>query len=219
MSNTQWQLTQKLSKAPTYRQIDSTSNHLQHVVNTQLPTRFGKFTIHGFYDPLCKEEHSALVRGEVQGQTRCPLRLHSECHTGDTLGSLRCDCQQQLWAALRYIGRHPYGVLIYLQQEGRGIGLINKLKAYHLQDRGLDTIEANQYLGFHPDQRDYRVAIEIIKLLRIQSIMLMSNNPHKFEELRAAGIEISGRIKLRVRKNRYNRSYLDIKRSKMRHLG
>ena len=219
MHGAQRQLEQKLSEPPNYHQIDTASSHLQHVVTAELPTHCGQFTIHGFYDPLCKEEHSVLVRGKVQGQARCPLRLHSECHTGDTLGSLRCDCQQQLRAALRYIGHRSYGVLIYLRQEGRGIGLINKLKAYHLQDRGLDTIEANQYLGFHADQRDYRVAIEIIKWLKIQSIMLMSNNPHKFEELQRAGIEISGRIKLKVRKNRHNRSYLNIKRSKMHHLG
>ena len=217
-ATTSMSLNKKLSSSPSYQDIKSNGTQLQQVVSAQLPTRYGDFIIHGFYDPQSGKEHSALVRGDVHNATDCPVRVHSECHTGDTLGSLRCDCQQQLTAALRYLGRRPYGAVIYLRQEGRGIGLINKLKAYHLQDRGLDTVEANEYLGFHADQRTFRVGADIIKMLGIRSIRLISNNPLKFEELRSDGIKITGRIKLRIKKNRHNKKYLITKKEKMRHL-
>lgn len=191
---------------------------VQLAARTTLPTRFGTFTLFGFYDNREGKEHTAIVHGDVEGRENVPLRVHSECHTGDVWGSLRCDCRDQLEAATRYIAGQPCGVVIYLKQEGRGIGLLNKIKAYQLQDLGLDTIEANQYLDMPVDARDYRVAAKIITLLKIGSISLLTNNPDKIDQLKTAKIKVVGRIPIVIPANRHDEGYLDVKRNKMGHM-
>ena len=188
------------------------------VAKAALPTRFGLFTIAGFYDHREGKEHTAVIRGEVAGTVECLVRIHSECHTGDVLGSLRCDCRDQLEEALRIIGRLPFGLLIYLRQEGRGIGLLNKIKAYQLQDAGFDTVDANEYLGFPSDARDYRVASRIIEFLQIRSVVLLTNNPSKIEGLRAEGVVVERRMPIIAPRNRFNDDYLSTKQRRMGHL-
>ena len=191
---------------------------VEFVAQASLPTRYGEFTIQGFRERSTGKEHTVVVRGEVTGSERCPVRVHSECHTGDVLGSLRCDCRDQLEAALRHIAAQPHGAVIYLRQEGRGIGLLNKIRAYAMQDLGFDTVEANTYLGLPEDARDYAVAAEIVRSLGIRSILLMTNNPDKIEKLRAAGIPVAGRIPLVIAPNAHSRRYLRTKRKRMRHM-
>lgn len=191
---------------------------VEFVAQAALPTRYGEFTIHGFRERSTGKEYTVVMRGEVTGTERCPVRVHSECHTGDVLGSLRCDCRDQLEAALRHIAGESYGAVIYLRQEGRGIGLLNKIRAYAMQDLGFDTVEANTYLGLPEDARDYTVAAEIVRYLGIRSILLMTNNPDKIEKLRAAGIPVAGRIPLVIAPNAHSRRYLKTKRKRMRHL-
>jgi GTP cyclohydrolase II len=188
------------------------------VARAHLPTTHGDFEIVGFYEPSTGKEHTAIVKGDVAGKTEVPLRVHSQCHTGDVLGSLRCDCQAQLEAALDFMGKQEWGVVLYMIQEGRGIGLLNKIKAYQLQDLGLDTIEANVYLGFSPDSRSYANAAAMIRLLGISSIALLTNNPEKIQGLREAGITITRRIPLVVPGNPHNKSYLATKKNHMGHL-
>ncbi len=191
---------------------------VQLVSRAKLPTRFGTFTLYGFYDSRGGKEHTAIVQGDVTDRENVPLRVHSECHTGDVWGSLRCDCRDQLEAAIRYIAGKPFGAVVYLKQEGRGIGLLNKIKAYQLQDLGLDTIEANQYLDLPVDARDYGVAAQIIQLLKIRSVSLLTNNPDKIEQLTAAGVEVAERIPIVIPANRYDSEYLEVKKEKMGHL-
>jgi GTP cyclohydrolase II len=191
---------------------------VQLAAKATLPTRYGTFTLYGFYDNREGKEHTAIVQGDVAGKESVPLRVHSECHTGDVWGSLRCDCRDQLEAATRYIADQPFGVVIYLKQEGRGIGLLNKIRAYQLQELGLDTVEANQYLDLPVDARDYKVAAKIIKLLRIKSVSLMTNNPDKIDQLKSAKIDVVGRIPIVIPANRHDQGYLDVKREKMGHL-
>ncbi|MBL8966848.1 MAG: GTP cyclohydrolase II [Spirochaetaceae bacterium] len=188
------------------------------VAHAKLPTRFGDFELYGFYDAREDKEHTALVRGEVRGATGLPVRVHSECHTGDVLGSLRCDCRNQLEAALRHVGALDAGAVLYLKQEGRGIGLLNKIKAYRLQELGLDTAEANRYLGFPEEARDYKVAAKMLRLLGIESIALLTNNPDKIDKLRAEGIVITGRLPLVIPPNPHDEAYLATKKEKMGHL-
>ena len=183
-----------------------------------LPTRYGDFQVIAFDSPTDKKEHAALIRGDVLGQERVPVRLHSECLTGDAFTSLRCDCRQQLELALSEIGRRELGAILYLRQEGRGIGFANKIRAYQLQERGYDTIEANEALGFRPDERDYEVAAHMLYSLQIRSIQLMSNNPDKIADLRSHGVRVDGRIPIEVPPNPYNRRYLKTKREKAGHL-
>jgi len=191
---------------------------VQMVAGAKLPTRFGTFTLYGFFDSRDEKEHTAIVRGDVSGKERVPLRVHSECHTGDVWGSLRCDCHDQLEAATKFISRQPLGAVIYLKQEGRGIGLLNKIKAYQLQDLGLDTVEANQFLNMPVDARDYKVAAKIIQLLKIRSVALLTNNPDKMKQLRAEGINVADRIPIVIPSNGYDEDYLDVKKRKMGHL-
>jgi len=188
------------------------------VARARLPTKHGDFEIAGFFEPSTGKEHTAIIHGAVSEREDVPLRVHSQCHTGDVLGSLRCDCQAQLEAALDFIGQQDCGVVLYLIQEGRGIGLLNKIKAYQLQDLGLDTIEANVYLGFSADSRRYVNAAAMIRLLGIKSIALLTNNPEKIQGLEDAGIEITRRIPLVVGGNPHNKSYLDTKKNHMGHL-
>jgi GTP cyclohydrolase II len=191
---------------------------VQLVARSTLPTRFGTFTLYGFFDSRENKEHTAIVQGSVEGKERVPLRVHSECHTGDVWGSLRCDCRDQLEAAVRHIAGQPFGAVVYMKQEGRGIGLLNKIKAYQLQDLGLDTIEANQFLDLPVDARDYKVAARIIQLLKIRSVALLTNNPDKIGQLTAEGIEVADRIPIIIPPTAHDEGYLDVKKKKMGHM-
>jgi GTP cyclohydrolase II len=182
-----------------------------------LPTRFGDFRIAAFWNNRDAKEHVAVVHGDVLDRDDVPTRLHSECLTGDALGSLRCDCRDQLEVALRALGGMERGCLIYLRQEGRGIGLINKVRAYALQDTGLDTVEANLALGFRDDERDYAIAAHMLKSLAIRSVRLMTNNPAKIRQLTQYGLRVSGRIPHVIPSNPHNRFYLETKASRSGH--
>lgn len=178
-----------------------------------LPTRHGTFKARAFRDADGRE-HLAVYKGDVNAE-KVPVRVHSKCTTGDTLHSLRCDCGEQLVKALECIDSHGLGVLVYLEQEGRGIGLLNKINAYRLQDNGSDTVEANRELGFPSDMRDYKVASEILRVLGVRSVVLMTNNPGKIEDLRFHGTKVVGRIPLKTEPNEYNRKYLNTKKARM----
>lgn len=190
---------------------------IEHIAEAFFPSRFGKFIIHAFREE--DKTHVALVRCSSHKHPKAvPVRIHSRCLTGDTLTSLRCDCRNQLEGALKYLEKKRCGVFIYLDQEGRGIGLGNKIKAYALQDKGLDTVEANVHLGFDEDIRDYAAAAEILKYFGINKIALLTNNPKKIEDLEKNGIEIAKRIPLVMKPTKYNRRYLKTKKEKMRHI-
>ncbi len=184
------------------------------VAKALLPTRFGRFKVYAFKDNK-EKEHLALVKGSYKQPVL--VRIHSKCLTGDTFFSLRCDCRAQLEASLHMISKKG-GVLIYLDQEGRGIGLANKIKAYALQENGKDTVEANIALGFAPDLRDYNIAAEILKFLKIKRIKLITNNPLKIDSLNGHGIKITERIPLKIKANRFNKKYLETKKKRMGHL-
>jgi GTP cyclohydrolase II len=187
------------------------------VAVADFPTRFGKFDIIAFYNNHDEKEHVAVVRGDFSKKDNIPVRLHSECLTGDALGSLRCDCRDQLIAALSMIGRMRAGILIYLRQEGRGIGLLNKLRAYQLQDHGCDTFEANRALGFADDQRDFSIAAHILRTLKVRSVRLITNNPRKIEALERHGVRVTGRIPVAIPPNAHNLRYLSSKMEKTGH--
>jgi GTP cyclohydrolase II len=191
---------------------------LQMVAQAKLPTRYGDFTIYGFKGAGALDEAVALVRGNLKGKVAPLVRVHSQCLTGDVLASMRCDCRAQLELSLREIGRAPAGVLLYLPQEGRGIGLMNKLRAYELQDGGLDTVQANEELGFAADSRDYDFSAAILKKLGARKIRLLSNNPEKVRQLEEAGIRVVERVPCQPRISKTSRAYLKTKRSKMGHL-
>jgi GTP cyclohydrolase II len=187
------------------------------VARAELPTRFGRFSILGIAGRGPAETAVAVARGRLKGAT--PLvRIHSQCLTGDVLASERCDCRAQLELSLRKIARAPAGVLLYLPQEGRGIGLMNKLKAYELQDHGMDTVEANRRLGFAADSRDYRFSAEALKALGIRRVRLLSNNPDKVQQLELAGIRVIERVPCQPRTGRRSRAYLRTKKTKLGHL-
>ena len=183
-----------------------------------LPSRFGDFRVVAFWNNRDGKEHAAFVHGDVTDGENVPVRLHSECLTGDAIGSLRCDCRDQLKAALRAIGEMEAGILLYLRQEGRGIGFLNKIRAYGLQDHGLDTVEANLALGFRDDERDYAVAAHMLFSLKVRSIRLMTNNPRKISGLEGLGMKVAGRLPLIIPANPFNRFYLETKRTKSGHL-
>jgi len=184
----------------------------------RLPTRFGMFRIVGFWNNRDGKEHVAMIHGDVGGRERVPTRVHSECLTGDVMGSLRCDCRDQLEQGLKKLSSLEFGMLLYLRQEGRGIGLLNKIRAYALQDRGLDTVEANLALGFRDDERDYAIAAHMIHSLEVKSIELLTNNPDKVAQLREHGIEVAGRIPHFIPPNAINQAYLQTKASRSGHL-
>ncbi|MCI7719190.1 GTP cyclohydrolase II [[Pasteurella] aerogenes] len=191
---------------------------IQLVTQAKLPTEFGIFRIVGFEFPDSKKEHVALVMGDISDKENPVLaRIHSECLTGDALHSLKCDCGFQLATALRQISEEGRGVLIYHRAEGRGIGLINKIRAYSLQDQGMDTIEANLALGFAADERNFDVCADIFELLGVEKVRLLTNNPEKIETMKRAGINVVERVPLNVGENRYNTEYLDTKAKKMGH--
>lgn len=183
-----------------------------------LPTRHGDFQVVAFESPSDGQPHAALIRGNPLGRENVPVRLHSECLTGDAFASLRCDCREQLEMAMRTLGEEELGAILYLRQEGRGIGFANKIKAYRLQERGLDTIQANEALGFRADERDYEVAAHMLYSLKIGSIRLMSNNPAKIADLKAHDVKVTGRIPLVVTPNPHNVRYLETKRVRSGHL-
>jgi len=183
-----------------------------------LPTKFGKFSIYGFEGRGPQEEAVALVRGNLNGRVAPLVRVHSQCLTGDVLTSLRCDCRAQLELSLKKISEAPSGILLYLPQEGRGIGLMNKLRAYELQDGGMDTVEANESLGFAADAREYDFPAKILKKLGATRIRLLSNNPDKIRQLESAGIRVVERVPCQPRLSKISRAYLQTKKRKMGHL-
>ena len=184
----------------------------------KLPTSYGQFDMVAFHNTLDGKEHVAVVRGQVTGQEHVPARVHSECLTGDVFGSRKCDCGPQLDAALTDIADQDTGIILYMRQEGRGIGLANKIKAYSLQDRGFDTVEANLHLGFDDDLRDYRVAAAMFHLLGVTSVELMTNNPRKVAGLRDGGVIVTQRVPLQIPPNPDNEAYLRTKMRKSGHL-
>jgi 3,4-dihydroxy 2-butanone 4-phosphate synthase/GTP cyclohydrolase II len=184
--------------------------------SARLPTKHGVFKIR-IVVGSDRKEHVILYKGRLGGRANVPFRIHSECLTSEVFNSMRCDCNEQLEAALAYIQNAGVGLLIYLRQEGRGIGLFNKIRAYALQDEGLDTVEANEQLGFPPDQRTYGLAAQILERLRIRSVRILTNNPEKINAMRAHGIVIADCLPLTVRPNRHNKAYLKTKRAKLNH--
>ncbi len=185
--------------------------------SANLPTRFGDFRIVVFVEPRTGLEHVAVVRGHVFGASDVPVRVHSECLTGDALGSLRCDCRDQLVSALERLGREQRGVLVYLRQEGRGIGLANKIRAYALQEEGVDTMDANLALGFGADERDYVVAADMLRTLGVRSVRLLTNNPDKIEQLRRYGVDVAERVAHQAEVGEHNRDYLECKAQRFGH--
>tara|TARA_B100001105_G_scaffold181409_1_gene146740 strand:- start:485 stop:1684 length:1200 start_codon:yes stop_codon:yes gene_type:complete len=190
---------------------------IQRVAEAELPTRYGEFHVIAYESMLDGREHLAITRGDPSGKSSVLVRMHSECMTGDVFGSMRCDCGEQLVAAMRQIDAEGQGAIVYLRQEGRGIGLGNKVKAYQLQDEGLDTVEANEKLGFKPDLRDYGIGAQILLDLKLHSIRLLTNNPRKIVGLDGYDIEITGTEALQVEPNQHNERYLETKRSKLGH--
>ncbi len=191
---------------------------VRRVAEADLPTKLGTFRVIGYESIVDQREHLALVKGEVAGKANVLVRMHSECMTGDVFSSLRCDCGDQLEAAMRRIEEEGVGAIVYLRQEGRGIGLSNKLRAYSLQDQGMDTVEANERLGFRPDLRDYGIGAQILLDLGLTSIRLLTNNPRKIVGLDGYDIEITGREPLKIEAGEHNERYLDTKRTKLGHL-
>jgi 3,4-dihydroxy 2-butanone 4-phosphate synthase/GTP cyclohydrolase II len=196
-----------------------TDSLVEMVSEAHLPTRWGDFTIKAFVDRIQQETHIALTQGDLGGDEPILVRVHSQCLTGDTFGSLRCDCGKQLQAAMEMISREKRGVLLYLlNQEGRGIGLTSKIKAYKLQEQGLDTIQANVKLGFKADQRDYGIGAQILRHLGLKKLRLITNNPAKYIALAGYGLEISERVSLEIAPGKDNLGYMKTKKEKMGHL-
>ncbi len=190
---------------------------LETLVKTRIPTQYGEFVLH-YYNTIDNKEHIAFVKGEVKNKENVLVRIHSECFTGDVLGSRRCDCGEQLDMALRMISEAGSGAVLYLRQEGRGIGLLKKLQAYNLQDEGLDTVDANLHLGHLADEREYDIAALMLQTLEITSINLMTNNPSKIEALAKLGVNVQQRIPVETDAHTDNKNYLKTKVEKMHHI-
>ena len=195
-----------------------TEQLVHRVAEARIPTDFGEFRIIGYQNDVDRAEHVALVYGDVAGQPNVLVRMHSKCLTGDVFGSQRCDCGPQLHRAMEMVADAGRGVIVYLDQEGRGIGLLNKLRAYALQDAGADTVQANERLGFAPDLRNYGIGAQILRDLGLSSIRVMTNNPRKLVGLEGYGLQIVERVPLVTDPNRENRGYLQVKRDKLGHL-
>lgn len=189
----------------------------EYVSSAKLPTLFGLFNIHGFFDTTENQEHVVLTHGQWDANDIVPIRIHSECLTGDSLFSTKCDCGFQLEKALQNIADHGFGAILYLRQEGRGIGLLNKIKAYHLQDQGFDTVEANEHLGFDADLRDYNICKTMLNTLDIVNVELMTNNPKKLHALEDLGINVVTRRAIDHGVTKDNKGYLKVKTNKLGH--
>lgn len=207
-----------MAKKISSKQRRQTQEGVWKVAQAILPTRYGKFTIYGFQGNGSQEEAIVLVRGKLNGKAAPLVRVHSQCLTGDVLTSLRCDCRAQLELSMQKIGRAPSGILLYLPQEGRGIGLMNKLRAYELQDGGMDTVEANESLGFAADAREYDFPAKILRNLGATRIRLLSNNPDKVKQLESAGVLVVERVPCQPRISKISRAYMRTKKRKMGHL-
>jgi len=190
---------------------------IEEIVSVDMPTKYGHFKLIAFQEKNTTNEHLALVKGEWEKDEPVLVRVHSSCFTGDILGSLRCDCGEQLHASMKMVEKEGRGAILYMSQEGRGIGLLNKLKAYRLQEQGMDTVEANLHLGFQMDQRDYGVGAQILRHLGITKLRLISNNPKKRVGLIGYGLEIVENIPVEVHPNPHNERYLQTKRDKLGH--
>ena len=189
---------------------------IQKIAEAKLPTHWGEFKVIAFEDKKLNEEHLLLYMGELQYDSL--LRIHSQCLTGDTLYSLKCDCGSQLAMALQRISEEGVGMIIYMAQEGRGIGLVNKIRAYELQDKGMNTVEANEALGFAADERDYSYCKEILSAVNISSVRLMTNNPRKIKGLEDVDIKVTERVAIEIEPNKHNEDYLKVKADKLGHM-
>jgi 3,4-dihydroxy 2-butanone 4-phosphate synthase / GTP cyclohydrolase II len=203
---------------PARERGETRETQVRCAVETRLPTPFGEFRLKAYENEIDDLTHLAILMGEPEGKDGVLVRVHSACLTGDALHSLRCDCGAQLEAAMRTVAEEGEGVIVYMQQEGRGIGLLNKMKAYHLQDEGLDTVEANQKLGLAPDLRDYGIGAQILKELGLRKIRFMTNNLTKVVGLQGFGLEIVERVPIEIQPNGHNERYLNTKREKLNHV-
>lgn len=217
MKLTEAQVSQLLSDSE--KQVCATDECcVQLVAIANLPSRFGDFQIAGFVSPCDRKEHTAIIRGNIVDKEEVLVRVHSECLTGDVMGSQRCDCRDQLLESLKRIEAEGEGVLLYLRQEGRNIGLTEKIRAYALQDKGLDTVDANIHLGYKPDERDYGIAANILRNLKVRSIRLLTNNPEKIRQLTEAGIVVTERVPLIIEPTKYSKAYLETKALRSGHM-